>query len=274
MKFNLDTAWKDASRLLSRNLGLLAVVAGVFFFLPYAGVAMALPEMGDLQAAQASGNFDLMAAAASDLYASYWWLFLVLAIIQGIGLLAMLALVRQRANPTVGEALTAGGRSVLSYIAAQLLQVALIVFVAVLLTAIGALTGLQALAVLGGIVAFVVTCYIVVKLSLVAPVIAIEGERNPVRALRRSWKLTRGQSFRLFLFYLLLLVAFMVLSVVITLVLGLPFALAGEQAALLGEGVLSGLVNAVMVVVAVCVLAAVHTQLARLGHERTPSADS
>ena len=32
MKFNLDTAWKDASRLLSRNLGLLAVVAGVFFF--------------------------------------------------------------------------------------------------------------------------------------------------------------------------------------------------------------------------------------------------
>jgi membrane-anchored glycerophosphoryl diester phosphodiesterase (GDPDase) len=162
---------------------------------------------------------------------------------------------------------------VLSYIAAQLLQVALIVFVAVLLTAIGALTGLQALAVLGGIVAFVVTCYIVVKLSLVAPVIAIEGERNPVRALRRSWTLTRGQSFRLFLFYLLLLVAFMVLSVVITLVLGLPFALAGEQAALLGEGVLSGLVNAVMVVVAVCVLAAVHTQLARLGHERTPSAD-
>ena len=73
--------------------------------------------------------------------------------------------------------------------------------------------------------------------------------------------------------HLLLLVAFMVLSVVITLVLGLPFALAGEQAALLGEGVLSGLVNAVMVVVAVCVLAAVHTQLARLGHERTPSAD-
>ena len=44
MKFNLDTAWKDASRLLSRNLGLLAVVAGVFFFLPYAGVAMALPR--------------------------------------------------------------------------------------------------------------------------------------------------------------------------------------------------------------------------------------
>ena len=173
----------------------------------------------------------------------------------------------------MGGALAAGGWWVIGYVAARRMPGALIVFVAVLLPAIGALAGLQVLAVLGGIVAFVVTCYIVVKLSLVAPVIAIEGERNPVRALRRSWKLTRGQSFRLFLFYLLLLVAFMALSVVITLVLGLPFALAGEQAALLGEGVLSGLVNAVMVVVAVCVLAAVHTQLARLGHERTPPAD-
>ena len=50
----------------------------------------------------------------------------------------------------------------------------------------------------------------------------------------------------------LLLAAVAVLMGLFALVPGLPFALAGEQAALLGEGVLSGLVNAVMVVVAVC----------------------
>ncbi len=264
MKFDLDTAWKDAMGLLSRNRGLLAVIAGVFFFLPYAALAIALPGMGDLEAAQASGNLDAMMGAINDLYASYWWVYLILAIVQGTGLLAMLALVRRRANPTVGEALSTGVKSVPTYIAAQLLQTALFAIVAGLLIGVGAVTGLPALAVLGGVIAFVVVCYIVTKLSLAAPVIAIEGQLNPIRALQRSWALTRGNSIRLFFFYLLLLAAFVVLSIVISLVLGLAFAIAGEQAALLGEAVISGLLNAIMIVVIVCVLAAVHTQLGRL----------
>jgi len=236
----------------------------VFFFLPYAALAIALPEMGDLEAAQASGNLDAMMGAINDLYASYWWVYLILAIVQGIGLLAMLALVRRRANPTVGQALSTGVKSVPTYIAAQLLQTALFAIVAGLLIGVGAVTGLPALAVLGGVIAFVVVCYIVTKLSLAAPVIAIDGELNPIRALQRSWALTRGNSIRLFFFYLLLLAAFVVLSIVISLVLGLAFAIAGEQAALLGEAVISGLLNAIMIVVIVCVLAAVHTQLGRL----------
>lgn len=264
MKFDLDTAWKDTTGLLSRNRGLLAVIAGVFFFLPYAALAIALPGMGDLEAAQASGNLDAMMGAINDLYASYWWVYLILAIVQGIGLLAMLALVRRRANPTVGQALSTGVKSVPTYIAAQLLQTALFAIVAGLLIGVGAVTGLPALAVLGGVIAFVVVCYIVTKLSLAAPVIAIDGELNPIRALQRSWALTRGNSIRLFFFYLLLLAAFVVLSIVISLVLGLAFAIAGEQAALLGEAVISGLLNAIMIVVIVCVLAAVHTQLGRL----------
>ena len=44
MKFDLDTAWKDTMGLLTRNLGLLAVVAGVFFFLPYAGLPSRCPK--------------------------------------------------------------------------------------------------------------------------------------------------------------------------------------------------------------------------------------
>ncbi|MFW2350784.1 glycerophosphoryl diester phosphodiesterase membrane domain-containing protein [Qipengyuania sp.] len=264
MKFDLDTAWKDATGLLSRNFGLLAVIAGVFFFLPYAGITLALPEVADLQKAQATGNPDTMMAAVTELYVGYWWVFLILALVQGAGLLAMLALVRRRANPTVGEALATGARSVPSYIAAQLMQSALIAIVAMLLVGLGAVTGLQLLAALGGVIAFVVICYIVTKLSLAAPVIAIEGELNPIRALRRSWSLTRGNSVRLFAFYLLLLIAFIVLSAVLSLVFGLGFALFGEQAALLGEAVMSGFVNATMIVIVVCVLAAVHTQLNRL----------
>ena len=111
MKFDLDTAWKDTMGLLSRNIGLLAVLAGVFFFLPYAGFMIAVPEMGTMQSAQASGDFDVVMAAVTELYLEYWWVFLLLALIQGVGLLGMLALVRRRANPTVGEALATGARS-------------------------------------------------------------------------------------------------------------------------------------------------------------------
>ena len=273
MKFDLDTAWKDTMGLLSRNFGLLAVLAGVFFFLPYAGFMIAVPEMGAMQSAQAGGDFEVVMAAVTELYLEYWWVFLLLALIQGVGLLGMLALVRRRANPTVGEALATGARSVPSYIAAQLLQTALIVIVATLLLTVGALTGLNALAVLGGIIAFVITCYIVTKLSLAAPVIAIEGQLNPVKALQRSWSLTRGNSMRLFLFYLLLTVAFIVVSAVVSLVLGLVFALAGEQGALLGEAIVSGLLNAVMFVLMVCVMAAVHTQFSRLATAPQPDAE-
>ena len=263
MKFDLDTAWKDATGLLRRNAGLLAVIAGVFFFLPYAAITVAVPEMHALAQAQASGNTEAMMAAVTDLYTAYWWAFLILAVVQGIGLLAMLALVRRRANPTVGEALATGTRSVASYIAAQLLQTLGLVLITVLLVAVLGLGG-RALALVGALIAAVVVVYVLVKVSLVAPVIGIGGELNPIRALTRSWKLTSGNSLRLFLFYFLLLLAFLVISAVVSLVLGLIFALAGEQAALLGEAVISALINAGMIVILVCVLAAVHTQLARL----------
>lgn len=269
MKFDLDTAWRDATGLLSRNLGLLAVVAGVFFFLPNAGTTLAIPEMQEMGKAQASGSFEVMMAAVEDLYRGYWWVFLILAVIQGIGVLAMLALVRRRANPTVGEALGSGAKLVLSYIAAQLLQTGIIVGVAFLLIAVFAVTGLQLLAALGAVMASVIALYLLVKFSLISPVIGIEGERNPVAALRRSWALTKGNSMRLFVFYILLILAFVIVSAVISLVLGLVFALAGEQAALMGEAIISGIANAVGIVLMVCVLGAIHTQLTRL--ETRPS---
>ncbi len=89
MKFDLDTAWKDTMGLLSRNFGLLAVLAGVFFFLPYAGFMIAVPEMGAMQSAQAGGDFEVVMAAVTELYLEYWWVFLLLALIQGVGLLGI-----------------------------------------------------------------------------------------------------------------------------------------------------------------------------------------
>ena len=35
MKFDMGAAWNEAMRLISGNLQVIAIVAGVFFFLPY-----------------------------------------------------------------------------------------------------------------------------------------------------------------------------------------------------------------------------------------------
>ena len=53
--------------------------------------------------------------------------------------------------------------------------------------------------------------YVLVKLSLSLPVIAIDKVHNPFTALARSWRLTKGNSFRLFLFYLLLFIVYLVI---------------------------------------------------------------
>ena len=66
---------------------------------------------------------------------------------------------------------------------------------------------------------------------------------NPITALGRSWRLTKGNSFRLFLFYLLLVAVFTVLSMIATLVFGLVFALGGEHVALIGQALISSLIN-------------------------------
>lgn len=267
MKFDFDTAWKEAMALLKANLSLLAVIAGVFFFIPYAVIMVAIPDM-DMFANMQPGDNEAAMAAVTELYGNYWWALLLLAIIQGIGLLAMLALLQRRASPTVGEALQVGSKSVLSYLGSQLLQTVLLVLIVAVALVPGAAIGSPVLAFLGGLIALVAVCYVLTKFSLVSPVIAIEGERNPITALKRSWRMTKGNSIRLFFFYLLLLVALVVISMVLSLLLSLVFALGGEQAAALGSAIVSGLSNALIIVLMTCILAAVHLQLSRLGEGR------
>lgn len=264
MKFDYDQAWRDTTALLSANFGLLAVIAGMFFFLPYAALMIALPGMAAVAQPDAAASLDVMMAAMTDFYRDYWWLMLALGIIQGIGMLAMLALLRRRASPTVGEALATGAKTDLPYIGAQILQTLAIVIIASVLVGGASLTGSTALAFLLGLVALVLVLYLFTKLSLVAPVMAIEGVLNPIAALRRSWSLTKGSSVRLFFFYLLIFIAFTIVSAILSGVLSLAFALGGEEVALFGTAIVSALINSGFVLLIVGLLAAVHTQLARM----------
>jgi len=263
MKFDMTAAWSEAVRLLAANRQVIAVVAGVFFFLPYVAFMLLFTnQMSALEASQAANpDPEAMGQAMMGFYGDIWWIVLIAAVIQGIGMLGLLTLLSDRARPTVGEALKTGAKLLLPYFGAQLLISVLLGLLILLPIAIG--TAVSATAgVLVGIVAVVVFLYLFTKFLLTPAVIAIERQANPLTALGRSWRLTKGNSVRIFLFVFLLFVAVAVVGGVFSMVVGLVLALGGAEAAVIGQAVISGLVNAVFYVLFLGVLAAIYRQLA------------
>ncbi|HYD25374.1 MAG TPA: hypothetical protein VEB68_11305 [Croceibacterium sp.] len=258
MKFDMSAAWRDATTMISANREVLLIVAGIFFFLPSVILGFAV---GDLQEMMLADPENVQQAMLS-IYTEWGWLFALVMVASMVGYLALLALLRDSSRPTVGEAMKTGLVGLLPAIGTYLvLTVGLSVAVGVVLAA-AAVSGVAALAALALLVAMAFVVYVFVKVSLSGPVIALEKVFNPFGVLARSWRLTSGNSFRLFLFYLLLIVAYVVISVVVAMVTGALVLAIGQSAAVTVSAILNGLISSAATVVFVAVLAAVHRQLA------------
>ncbi len=263
MKFEMGRAWNDAVALLRANRQVVLVLAGVFFFLPYLALIIFMPDY--MQSLGASGTGQPADAGAiftqlNRVYSEIWWALLIMAVVQGIGMLGMLALLSDSKRPTVGEALAIGAKCFLPYIGAQILQSIAIVLVILIPFAVGGAAGTGA-GLLVGLIAAPVVAYLFTKFSLTIPVIVIDGVMNPVTALSRSWSLTKGNSLRLFGFYVLLFIALMVISIVLAIVFGIIGALTGPDASLFIGGLSNALINMIAIAFFLAVLAAVHRQL-------------
>lgn len=267
-KLDMGAAWSSAMGLIAQNKDTVGAIIGLFYFLPYLAVGLLVPEAANPQPAEVTPGASPDAAAKAALeqlsaaYADNWPVLLGVTVAQFIGSLTLLALLGNPDSPTVGEALKRGLGAAPSYFVAQVLS-ALLVSVAVgvpLGLVIAVAPGVAAaIAVLAAVVGAV---YLFVKFSLLAPVVAIEGVRNPITALTRSWRLTKGNSFRIFTFILLLIITIGIVSVLVTLVLGLVFALFDPSIADIGNAVVAAIVNTALGVIFVLALAAVYQQLA------------
>jgi hypothetical protein len=268
MKFDMSAAWNEATRLLSANRQVLLVVAGVFFFLPSVVYTLVFnSQMAGFEAAQSGDpDFGAMFQAMLGLFREYWWVMLLTTLVQWLGALSLIALLADRGRPTVGEAIRTGGKLLLPYIGTQLLFACLTGLLILLPVAIGS-RGSVVAGTLVGLLAAVVWLYLFVKFMLVAPVVAVERQTNPVAALGRSWRLTKGNSLRLFAFVFLLAVAFIVVASVAGIASGLLLALAGSEVALVGDAIVSGAVEAGFSVLFLAALVAIHRQLAGNGLE-------
>ncbi|TAD78175.1 MAG: hypothetical protein EAY70_07215, partial [Sphingomonadales bacterium] len=111
-----------------------------------------------------------------------------------------------------------------------------------------------------------VTLYLTVKFALVSAVIVIGGTRNPVTAMRESWQLTKGNSFRLLLFFASLVLLAIVIGLILLLMVGLVFSALGERVSLIGNAAFFALLLTVFYTVSYALTAAIHRQLSLPAH--------
>lgn len=256
-KLDTNAAWKEASAIVSANREVLFALAGVFFMLPSLALAVIAGEPEVIPGMRG----EQMMAAMETFYAKSWWIVLLSAVFQIVGLLAILTLMRDRSRPTVGEALRAALPGAFSYLAAQFAVVIALSLVGGLLIGVAAVIS-PPLAVVAGLLFMVALVFAVFRLILVGPVIAVEGVRNPLTAMVRSWRLTQGNFWRIFGFMLLIVILFVVVVGIIMMLIGLVLALAssGEPQRIIAAAFSSAL-GAVGVVYFAGVLAAIHRQL-------------
>ena len=116
-------------------------------------------------------------------------------------------------SSALAEAIKAGVGALLPYLASQIIVGMGLGMLFLIVVGVSAGIGLPWLAV---IVAVLVGAPIMTRFALTAPVVAIERWRNPLAALRRAWQLTAGNTWRLLLFFGLILLAFLIIMSVIT----------------------------------------------------------
>lgn len=265
MTFNMSEAWRDATAMMARNREVLLVVAGLFFFLPSLVLSFA---MGDAQTATMRDP-EAAESAMVAAYSQWAWLMVLLGVVSMVGSLALLALLRDHDRPTVGEAIKTGLVALLPAIGSYLLLAIGLMLIAFLTIGIlGPLLGVStASPTLGQLttlaaITFAIVLYPAVKFSLATPVIAVDKVHNPIKALGRSWRLTKGASLQLFLFYVLLFLVYFVLALVAAMVSAALGLIVGPGAGLIVSALISGALSAVSSVVFVAVVAAAHRQLA------------
>jgi hypothetical protein len=255
--FDSNRAWTGATAAIRANREVVFALAGVFFLLPSLVLALLFPQPQPVPGADEAA----MMAQAAAYYGKALPVALPMAVLQAAGTLGLLTLLTDRARPTVGEAIRAGFGALLPYIASQvILGMGLGLVFMLVVGVIAVAAGSQPLAMAAGLAA---ALPIFVRFALTAPVVAIEKWRNPLSALRRSWQLTAGNTWRVLLFFALILLASgIVMAVVmglagIVLVLVLP-----APAAVMAAAIISSTLGAGVVLVLVACLAATHAQLA------------
>lgn len=271
MTFDMGRAWSEGMARVKANFQLLAILGGIFFFVPSVLLFVAMPDaMGAMMNPQMDATN--MEQVMSGLGAGFFGMYLIIVLASFIGQTSMVALMGDSRRISVGEAIGTGVKVLLPLLAILVVfvigyfVVALIggMIMGLLIAGASALsTGLAAALTAVMVIAIIVAMlWVLTRFSMTMPVLALEGSLNPFAALGRSWRITKPVQWRLLLFYILLFVAYMVLALVLFMLMGLIAAAIGTPSAL---GFLNGIVGALVAMVFSGVVVAIYLQLAGTG---------
>lgn len=259
-KLDTNRAWQNAHAAILGNREPLLAIAGVFFFLPALAFALLYPQP---PVAQGAMTPEQTLVFIEKFYRESFPFMLALTAAQIVGAMASLRLYAGADRPTVGDAIGKGAIDALFFFAAMIVVWIAGTLGAVVLVSLAAVTGQQTLAGIATGIALIALLYVGLRVILVMPIIAVEGLRKPLAALRRSWDLTRGNAARIVLFLLILALAYAVIVSVISAVLGIVLALVlGAEGAKIVVDIVASAFGAVFTLYLFTSLAAIHRQLA------------
>jgi hypothetical protein len=277
MEFDMNRTWTQAVALVGANFQLLAVMAGIFLLLPSALFYVAMPDL--LTSLQGTEDPELIYSVLAESMGPLMGYGLLAILAQIIGYLGMISLMGDD-RPTVGEALkraltmtpSAIGATLLLMVAYVLVAIVLSLVLGVIVAALGSLAGegtVLALTFVSVIVTLLAVVYVVTRFTLTMPAIVLDGLGNPVKAMMRSWQLTNRHALKIFAFYALLFISYLVISMLLGSVFGLvAVAFGGGTGSALVLGLANGLIGAAVAMVFSGILVSMHQQLSGVSSQR------
>ena len=209
-----------AAIMIGGSIAFVAVMGGGIFALAGAMQAGAEPGAG-------------VGSGVILLGVAFYILYLLVAVAQYAALAAMASPIR---NDSFGDAIGTGFRSSPTLL---LVMVLFIIGYFIFAVVAGVLFGVLAQAgaagsIIAAIALFLAILYLACRVSIVFPIVPIDGIRNPLTAIGRSWSLTRGHALAIFL-------AFLVMSIITVILFAIVFVPMIGSMTSLEAGDLSGL---------------------------------
>lgn len=214
MQFSASRAFSDAFQRLGARFGLLVGI-WLLFFVAIIGVFAAFGGIVFTMMRQPMGTGSNPLPGMGFSVILIYVLYFLISFAQKIALSRASA---ARAQDTFLAAIEAGLRGALPMLGVALIYLVVGIGMGIVMSLVfaGLAVATQSAAVplVLGIAMLLGGFYLFARLSLVLPVIAIDGVRNPIAAIGKAWQLTANNSVKIALAWGLVLIAVMVLYVV------------------------------------------------------------
>lgn len=210
-----DVLGTTMASLRDRGLGLvgiwlaffvLTIVFGFVFMAVLGGSIFAAAGMGAAMGGDSSALTAGMGLGMIGMFAVFYLLYILIYMAQG---LAMSHYASPLVDGDVGASFGVGFRGSVTMLGVAILFIIAYFVVAMILAVVGALFAMlgDAAIALYALILIPAAIYLLCRICIILPVVAVDGVRNPVTVIARTWRLTSGKAFAIFLSMLAYLIA-------------------------------------------------------------------